>query len=435
MQTTLKIRKNNIYLYSLIIGLLLYYTQLGTPIYYTYFIIIGTGIYIFSGINKNHIPGFIGILAMIALSMLSVSLRDGGAMAIHEQIRSSALLLASLAASLGFAGLVVHIPNERLANLFYKAAIILCVGALLDITTPLKDISDQVREFLYPNAYKSSLRDEMGYLFIRPNFFAQEPSYLGKYIAISITLSRIAGKKALPLIILTILGTIIVRSPTIAIAGIIIWVTSYNDEKFLSKKWQKYQRALFLTLAIAMLFALAWVAYWRLGLFGGSMDISTYLRVIRPAKLAFEAIQQHPLTGFGFGADSQLADVTKESVSSTGLSGSSFFKERLKSGQNFVQGNSHLSFLTQVGLLGSALWVFSLFSIIRFPQLNRSWFLAFYLAFGMFTGSVNTVHFLFPLVLFAAILRNNQRAERATKVRQGRAYLPTRKIAAPMPRA
>jgi hypothetical protein len=255
-------------------------------------------------INLVSIIPLIGVLSII-ISPEAETLWPHG-------IRTLAQLTYSIVMAYSVYLELSHWPRAAVARLFGIALAVLTIGSILEVHTPVKQISDRYRTVVYSENIEAgqtfydpelaSARDLELASHIRPTFFTQEPSY----VALTLLLCLIAWFQttthyyATPIYFLCLTGGVYsIRSP-ILISAIPIWLVS-----------RQHTRAQILKLLIASLPILAGCIILflaRLDVRPNGEDKSTAARITLPYMLAYQTIQDYPISGVGIGQIETYAD-------------------------------------------------------------------------------------------------------------------------------
>ena len=99
----------------------------------------------------------------------------------------------------------------------------------------------------------------------------------------------------------------------------------------------------------------------RLGLFGGAIESSMYMRILEPIRLAATSIQERPLFGFGIGVDKDLLRMVDTIRSQQDVPLRMFQRDD----QRLIAGNTLFSMIWQYGVIGSALIWFFIIKFLR----------------------------------------------------------------------
>lgn len=376
------------------------YLQLSLGVPFSVFLVLGLLLAAVQGrtvlVNKPLVYLFLAGF----LSLLPTILSSGE---ITDQLRSLLLLLLSFTASAGVAATARNFGKRRLATWFWWISVAMIVCAALEVLGPLRPISDAIRNLIYSTEiiYSNTERDISSYGLVRPNLFASEPSHLGKFLALFLTVSAVCSAHKRKFIVVGLLGFLVVRSPVILIGVIVPAAILIRGSGWKAKLRRPSRVLALLALFVGTLVFGYQVSVERLGLFGGTVEASAFLRVVRPFYMAVETLRQHPFSGFGIGADQALqALYLTTTFSNPGAAGAYIIDNYHDVGS--VSGMSHMAVVVQLGLLGGALWLLGLGALRRVFNTEPMVFWMFWGAYGIFVGSFNTPLFWAPICLVAA---------------------------------
>lgn len=382
----------------LILSILGLYLQFSYVFPYSLFIACGALLAMGHCIRR---PKFL-LPAVVLTAVAALSILGSIAAGTFEQgqIDSLGLLALSALASTGVALGVSQLGSDAIGKGFWFLSVGLIVGALFEVLGPLKPISDAVRQIIYPLeiVYSNDDRDIRLFEFIRPKFFTSEPSHLGKFLTIFIVISAMHSRKQVKHVLAGLVGYFVIASPVLLLAVIFpmfLGARLYGFRRLLNIPFAPVAAALALCVIV---YFLVEISVFRLGLLGGTVEPSAFLRVIRPLIMLGESLSSSPLLGVGLGADEpirQLANSAMLSAPST-----AFIRQHLYSHQD-VLGSALVTTLIYFGVFGGALWLFGLRLIQRVFGGDAVNFWLFFFSYSFFLGSINTPLYLAPLYLLS----------------------------------
>lgn len=188
---------------------------------------------------------------------------------------------------------------------FGLALFMTCLG-LLEIFTPLRDISDTFREFAYQGAsYSADLRDYGLAGFIRPKAFSSEPSHAAWGIcmlvlcAVAFRPVRSAFIYGLSILSLATLVFVSPNTPLTALFLAVVAMVLFWDRRRIASTLLTVGLISIVTI-MGSLFFLNNMWMGRYAAYTG-FEGSFYIRVIQPLSLADAALRHNWIVGVGFG--------------------------------------------------------------------------------------------------------------------------------------
>lgn len=259
-------------------------------------------------VPQSHAVAGVAILVIAALSILSA--QDFSLL--PERFKGFIQFSYSLVIAYAFFLAVRNFSRDWLARLFLVLAAALLAGSVLEVIWPaFKQASDLFRSAVFETGlYESDIRDLRLYGRVRPKLFTSEPSYLTfNYTLFAFcwyALSRLRGKVLVYLGLLTA-GYIVMRGPTLMLGVVLVPIyevllgarRNSGDGRRLDSSYALIAAGLAGFVALAGL-VVGWEAFaQRIEAIIAGQDLSFFARIIAPAILAFETLQEHPLAGVG----------------------------------------------------------------------------------------------------------------------------------------
>ena len=322
----------------------------------------------------------------------------------------------------------MQIGLRRIRKTFFWIAIILVVGAWLEVIGIVKPLSDWFREStILGFVYDADARDLFQYGAVRPKFFASEPSLLGMSIAISIFL-WLGSYRAWPPTkelakagVLLVLGLYFVRSPTIIfgpVAYVLLQATVLARTQTSRLRRLAFRCTPWIYAAIITLFPLIFMYILLTDPHPPKyiLTSSFFERVIEPYLFVLKVMQVHPFFGVGLLDDNALTNLA---IQAAGPFGKIFLGGGIQGALLLGQrvSNALWNVFISFGVAGSAILIYFLSRLMRLLKSPLSLFsfvpiICF--TFWQGYGRVNLPAAWF--VLFAAIalcsLRMNAEAAR-----------------------
>lgn len=253
-------------------------------------------------------PQLCGLMAVMLVYLLSIlSATDYGFLA--KRFTGLVQLVYSLVISYALFLTLRRAGRDQLATLFLTLCLLIVVGCALEPSTPLREISDAVRNQIYSfGVYASDLRDELLYGKVRPKLFTSEPSavtfaytlFAFAWLIVSRWRWKLAGYLGL-----LVAGLATMPGPTLLLLlpllGLFYLGPAGPDQRPDSSRLDRWVKAGALSSVGLAVFALLASSVYgeRLGQISGGQDPSFFYRVIGPALTAFDTIGCHPLGGAG----------------------------------------------------------------------------------------------------------------------------------------
>lgn len=265
-------------------------------------------------IATPHLAGLMAVALVYLASILSAS--DYGFLA--KRFTGLVQLLYSLVIAYALFLTVLRARRDQLAGLFLGFCVAILVGCVLEVHTPLRAVSDAVRNQIYSfGVYASDLRDELLYGKIRPKLFTSEPSAVTfAYTLFAfgwLVASRWRWKLAAYLALLAG-GLATMPGPTLLLLlpllGIYYLGPLGPDQDPRDDRMERWLKAGLLGCAGAIAFAILATSVYseRLGQVSSGSDPSFFYRVIGPALTAFDTIARHPWAGAGLTGENFIAN-------------------------------------------------------------------------------------------------------------------------------
>ncbi|MBL1422417.1 MAG: hypothetical protein COC24_018075 [Alphaproteobacteria bacterium] len=392
-----------------IAGSLGLYLQLDlyTPFFFPYILFIPCGALLFFiiPIKVVDIWVIVSFVTFAFIGIMWLPFSSQHAIYFEEQLRSTLMLLFSLISSYGFAKYFASFQIHSLSRIMIWLVLILTVGTLLEVGGVIKPLSDAVRAIIHKSSlvYTNDLRDIFDYGSIRPKFFTAEPSHLGKFLGVAITLCAFTLRKNKFLIVLLVcsLGLFgVINSPTIVVGVVmtsLVFVQNYGIKRFFANPL-----LVFLT-ALSGIFFLYFLSSEVSRRTGAQMDGSTFVRLFRTYLVFEQAPTVRQILGFGIGADHQVSELYR---TVNGMASAPKYIRENFSTAHMTYGNVHSAVLIQFGVLGTIIW----FSLLAFLEkavvgVRTLEFWIFYFFYGMFMASVNTPLLWAPIMLVGVFIR------------------------------
>jgi hypothetical protein len=249
---------------------------------------------------------FIGYLCILFLYVVSILLAPNVSFLSR---RLNGLIQLTYSITIGYALFltVVQARQSQIAGLFLTVSLIILIGCLLESYTGLREISDRVRQAIYPSGvYENDLRDMILYHRVRPKFFASEPSSVTFCFSLFTFIWFVVSRwrwKILLYVALVALGLFAMPGPTLLLMFVLIlpymlFLASRHDGRL------SFLR-LFKVVIVAAFFLAAFVVigqsvfHKRFQEAASGNDPSFFYRVQGPAIAAREIMRDYPITGSG----------------------------------------------------------------------------------------------------------------------------------------
>ncbi len=265
-------------------------------------------------IATAHVAGFMAVVLVYLGSILSAA--DYSFLA--KRFTGLVQLVYSLFIAYALFLTILRARRDRLAGLFLGFCIAILVGCALEVYTPLRAVSDAVRNQIYSfGVYASDLRDEMLYGKIRPKLFTSEPSAVTFAYTLFAFGWLVASRwrwKLVAYLGLLAGGLMTMPGPTLLLLlpllGIYYLGPLGPDQNPRDDRVGRWVKAGLLGCAGAIAFALLATSVYgeRLSQVTSGSDPSFFYRVIGPALTAFDTIARHPWAGAGLTGENFIAN-------------------------------------------------------------------------------------------------------------------------------
>ncbi len=239
-----------------------------------------------------------------------------------EHILSLILLCVSLLAAFGLYLELKSLGRTRLTRLALWSAFAVILLATIEVYTPLRQVSDGVRNVLYAGnfIYDSDARDLSFAGGIRPKVFTQEPSHPARFVSVMLVayvLTSRSRRRWVAAIGLWLVGAYIMRSPSLLLAPAILGAL-FGHRQFASARPARQMVAALLmiaTLAAAPTIG-RHVPNERINAIATGEDVSALKRLFGPAKIAVGSMRAHPFGGAGIGGRELVQDIVLDAYDS-----------------------------------------------------------------------------------------------------------------------
>jgi hypothetical protein len=260
-----------------------------------------------SMVTERHLLAMLILLLIYVASVLCAS----GYEMLGERFKGLIQLSYSIVIAYALFLTITIYDRDQLARIFMAACIIIVIGTALETYTSFRTVSDGFRAKVFSSGvYESDIRDLRLYGRIRPKLFTSEPSFISfAYLLFAFAWYGVSRFSAKLLVFFGLLGVgyIFMRGPTLLLGAPL--AGAY--ELFLAPRYNStthgkisFWRVMFGVLAcgvLAVTFVVAGSALFseRLYQLMSRGDVSFFYRVIGPALIAFDALQNYPLAGIG----------------------------------------------------------------------------------------------------------------------------------------
>ncbi len=193
----------------------------------------------------------------------------------------------------------------RYAAAFIIVSMLICGLGLLEIFTPLRNISDAARDKLYPGnlLYTSEGRDMVLAGRLRPNVFASEPSQAAWSVCIFVLCYLAFSRRTMDFLIafmVLLAATMIFVSPS-TVAILMLVLVLYVFERLRTGYTSKLVHLMWLMpLSVSLATGIAYIFFANRYMHASELDRSTYLRLVQPFDLVAAALKENALIGVGF---------------------------------------------------------------------------------------------------------------------------------------
>ncbi len=261
-------------------------------------------------VNQVQIPHIKSIFMLLTVAFVSILFAPQFYDFLPARTLALAQLFASIVAGYGLFLEFHKAPARRAAKIFLSFCIIILVGSLLEVASPLRGAITAVTAYLWEYDFSNQLiRDLKIAGFARPTFLTSEPSHVAKGIvlfAIAFMILNPAGRTAFWTGMILVAGIAIIRSPSIAVGIPMIFIVYwYAHRKYLGslERGKRSRQAIFLLILIgapAATGALILLTERINEVLSGS-DYSTTVRLLAATRIGLEAAFRDPVTGVGLG--------------------------------------------------------------------------------------------------------------------------------------
>lgn len=315
----------------------------------------------------------VGLVALIVMIVFAGVVTGPSAEAfLGQRLLSTCYFIASLVCAIVLQRELRTWPAKTLARLFGYTALVLLIGAAIELFTPIRALSDSFREAtaLRGVLYQATARDIAETGMVRPMFFAQEPSILAQSIGISILVWLIAGGtdrgRALKFSLFLCAALAIVRSPILLLYyPALIWLYLSPEAR---GRAQRVSNRVLVAIALMLigvpilLFVMAQSMAPRFERFVSGSDASAAVRLAVPIYLASDVLRDYPVFGIGLGGKNAITSKTVAAIERVGQDTSKLMD---KDASRHHFGNTFLEFLATFGLLAGAVILYLLIKIQR----------------------------------------------------------------------
>lgn len=399
------------------VGFLLWVAVFGaytrTSFYFPYDIYVVPGLLglLLTRTKREMISVSIFIVAFVVIHFVGTVLIYRNDNYIYEQASSLGLFGLSIFSSLGFYGLLRRLNEVKFARLMLLGFSAVVLFALLERVGITSGASDYIRSLLYPAEviYLNDARDVSNYGFVRPKVFSSEPSYVAQFFSSFAVAFFVLyrGKNSIGRAT-ALFSVLLVILPSVSIlAGYLLVLV---DKVLLSKN--TVRRSDFKTFSFYVLgLSIALIGLWsiavRVGYLGGDLEVSAYIRLVEPARLALNSLLTRPLFGFGIGANGSLSQLVLlvRTASDTPYHILKLYSDQL------VSGSFLFSILWQFGLIGTGVYIALVFRLFKLLSNSSALCICY---FGLLSVSLGDFHtpvswFLIIPVAVALKIRSERR--------------------------
>ena len=382
------------------------YLQINVFFPYGLYILSGTLLLVLYGIRREYLIIWVLFTLLGAVSIYPLAFDPDLQIGFMEQVSSLGMLGLTVLSSFGLYAGAITMEREEFSKLFLSLSVLIILGALLEVAGPLAPVSDAFRNMAYPSkiTYGNDLRDLATAGFVRPKFFTSEPSHLAKMLGLFLALAALTtqspGKKVAALM-LWFPGYLVVGSAAMA-AGLVVLIVDIA----VSPDTRRYIYNPLAVIPMGALVLIVGIVLFehlvpRLGLGGGEIEPSAFLRIYAPWIAAMDAFFSRPLLGFGLGAESNIRNFLYE-VYTSGYAP----KHVWSSTRSITYGNLHAGMIIQFGIIGSLAWIWMMGKLRR--SLGGSQpliFWSFYVVLGWLVAPLNTPMFWGQIILISAAVK------------------------------
>jgi len=288
------------------------------------------------------------------------------------RISSVMLLGCSVFMSINIYQVLIKCNKDKLYKVLIALIVFVFLGTALEVLGVLRPFSDSFRNFMFRDAfvYSSDARDINVYGSVRPNFFSQEPSHLGKLIGLlAFSVYALKPNKVTFTASLAVLlfGIFLARSPSSVPALFLIFILHFNIKcrDYRSRRIINIIAAISIVSFFIFLPSIASLVPFKRGnLIAQMSDASAIERYLAPFWIAVNSIKTHPLFGIGTGSHGAYLNMVIDAYARFPYY--SFY--RLHSGDtNFGWYSAFYEGIACFGLLGTGFFVWGLLRAYRSP--------------------------------------------------------------------
>ena len=365
----------------------------------------------FYSIPKKHV---IILLAFILIAVLSLLLSPDPLRYAWDRGKGLIFLVYSIAIGYAIFWEISKWENIRIERYFFIIAIVIVFGCILEVTTPLKHLSDVFRDFAHHGKeYIADKRDISMAGFVRPKLFTSEPSHVAKYFVISLMVWYSMAKLKRRDIIyfsLAILSYLVIRSPIIFVAAPIYVILKYglivHQKNVLSKYIFISISALFFMLIVLFVGGAVKIGGVSTGLLGDRVDSMAHggessfnNRIVAPPLIAVSVLNNSPQWGVGVSGTESITDLIHKVFSDLGV-----YESQYKGGLHRSIINAFWLHWIYYGIMGGILTYFVLF-LFMYNVRARDYFSIFLIIFLMsnLIGSPNGVIYWITVMIIIMV--------------------------------
>jgi len=178
--------------------------------------------FILKNINSIRLPYLAPLIYIYAITVLGMVFAPEVSEVFFERFKGLVHLIYSSSIGLLFFINMRKWKPELVSKLFMGFVLFILVGAMLEVYTPFKYLSDEFRHWGFRSGlYEADLRDIFTYGQIRPKLFTSEPSHVAKFYILSLfvwfALTRNAWRYFIYIFFMAG-GLTIIRSPIIVVS-------------------------------------------------------------------------------------------------------------------------------------------------------------------------------------------------------------------------
>lgn len=375
-----------------------FYLQLSFLIPFSVYYIGGMVLFAATLPRRTDLLFIFAIAAVGFLSLIRLTWTFGQERYFTSQMSSLIQLVLALIGSIGLMRAIMLLPRERLARVSLWILILMSVGVALEVAGPLRPISDQIRGMLYAKGlYEAETRDLALHGLIRPKLFASEPSHVGKFYGFAVLVSVATAatvRRQIAILVLSVPFVGLIASPALMpgmLVAMLLTARRYGIARLLRNP---FVVTLLIIASAFLLYEIVDTIRTRLI---NSVDPSLFLRLIRPVYLTGRVLVDRPFFGYGIGAQEQIASIFLDV--SSGADAPDFVRTELAT-TNLVWGAAHFALISQVGVLGTIIWLGALRYLEKSVLVAQSLaFWMFFATYGIFIGVINTPFYWGPIAI------------------------------------